>query len=103
MSGGTIEGWVMTSGGDSGLCDIGMINGVKFCVAWAIHEQLQNDISDFICDEDMQGARLIEFTLSNISFNEGQMSFPETGQWDFPPHFEFVFTVTKNEIIEESL
>jgi len=103
MSEGTIDGWVMTSGVYTDLCDIGMINGVKFCDAWAIHEQLQNDIYDFICDEDMQGDRLIEFTLSNISFNDGQMSFPETGQWDFPPHFEFVFTVTKNEIIEESL
>ena len=103
MSDGTIDGWLMLTNDVVEYLHVGMIIGVEFNVASTINDQLVNDITDYLCDEDTSGCRLIKFTISNISFNNGQMSHPETGQWDFLPHFEFDLTVTKNEIIEESL
>lgn len=38
--------------------------------------------------DDLPLSCSVDFLATNISRNEGQMSFPETGQWDFPPHIE---------------
>jgi hypothetical protein len=37
----------------------------------------------------------VNFLVTNMSRNEGQMSFPETGQWDFPPYIEMDIEVIK--------
>lgn len=37
---------------------------------------------------------IVEFNAINILYQEGQMSFPETCQWDFPPHWEMDIEIT---------
>jgi len=43
----------------------------------------------------------VDFIAKNITHQEGQMTFPETGQWDFPPHYEMDITITKIEHFEK--
>lgn len=52
-----------------------------------------------IDDEEVRltGNGCIEFELTNLSWFDGQMSFPETCQWDIEPHWEFDFKVIKHE------
>ena len=102
MSNNSIDGFILTNNGEVDLVGLGIVNGVTLGVASAIYEQLNDEVVDHLEGVNIDGDRVLDFTLSNISFMDGQMSFPETGQWDFPPYFEFDLTVTKNEIIEES-
>lgn len=37
----------------------------------------------------------VEIKVHSLSWFEGQMSFPETNQWDFPPSWEFELEIIK--------
>lgn len=43
------------------------------------------ECAEFVAPDD---ATSIRFRIGNFAHQAGQMSFPETGQWDFPPHWE---------------
>ena len=45
----------------------------------------------------------VRFTATNVSWDEGQMSFPEAGQWDFPPHWEMDITIDNVDMFPEDV
>ena len=73
----------------------------------------QAEIDDLIGDlwggiEEMDldvpcGAHCAEFIVKNPVHQEGQMSFPETGQWDFPPHWEMDIKVISYEVEDATI
>ncbi len=69
---------------------IGIINGLSLSSVLKIQETLDDLIlNDFDVDcLDEFGAFEVNFIAENVSYCEGQMTFPETGQWDFEPHYE---------------
>ncbi len=40
----------------------------------------------------------VKFKATKFSHHQGQMSFPETCQWDFPPHWEMDFNLIEFDI-----
>jgi len=79
---------------------IGSIHGVEFewvreiydnGELWCYMEQVEID--------PPANAIVVNFKVSNLSAQEGQMSFPETGQWDFPPHTEMDIEVIGYDIM----
>jgi hypothetical protein len=40
----------------------------------------------------------LTFTAQKVTHQDGQMTFPETGQWDFPPHWEMDISVDKVDL-----
>lgn len=99
-----IEGWLMYSDGviERDSTSVGMIYGVHYGSIDQILNELVRDFNAFFDgqlpeDYDFDGNGCIEFEITNISYNEGQMSFPETGQWDFAPHYEFDAKIKKHE------
>jgi len=73
-----------------GCISIGIINGLTLCSVLKIQEALDDLIlNDFDVEcLDEFGAFQVDFIAENVSYCDGQMSFPETGQWDFEPHYE---------------
>jgi len=54
-------------------------------------------IEAFLHDENLElGDSGLELKISSLSKQEGQMSHPETGQWDFPPYWECDIELHKN-------
>ena len=99
----SLEGWGLFS--KHGLfhkdeIGLGIINGVNFEVCCQLLEELKDSLEDFFKPEEEKEG-LIEFTISNLSWDDGQMTFPETGQWDFPPHWEYDIEITKTEYFPE--
>ena len=97
----TVEGWILIYEGElqyDETMGLGKINGVQFQTCCDL---LENDlIKDAIEDTDFKAEKrdgVVEFVITNLKWDKGQMSFPETGQWDFPPHWEFDIEITKTE------
>ncbi len=66
---------------------IGIVHGVDYGQV----EYMLDEVISYMEDADFdapKGADIVSFRLENFSHQEGQMTFPETGQWDFPPHWE---------------
>jgi len=75
---------------------IGIINGLHYSELDEIHDALKEEILEsFDVEKDFPPNCSIDFIAKNVSHQEGQMSFPETGQWDFPPHYEMDISVIK--------
>jgi len=75
------------------LC-VGLIHNVEWLVVTKILEDLENlheSISEIKLPPVKKPDTRISatFKVFNIQHVEGQMSFPETGQWDFLPHWEY--------------
>lgn len=87
----SIEGWGLFN--SEGIfhkdeIGLGLINGVNFESCCQLLEELKDGLEDFFTPEKkVEG--LIEFKITNLSWDDGQMTFPETGQWDYPPHWEY--------------
>lgn len=104
MSNASLEGWLLYSRGEieRDVSGAGMIYGVHAGAIDNILNELIDNFGDYF-DGQMQNdcelteSGCIDFKLENIHWNEGQMSFPETGQWDFAPHWEFNAKITKHE------
>lgn len=66
---------------------IGLVHDLNF----GDLQYAMRDLFDYMLDMDItppDGAYCVNFRVTNLSHESGQMSFPETGQWDFPPHWE---------------
>jgi len=81
---------------------IGIINGLHYSELDEIHDELKDYIIDqFDVKNEFPPNCSIDFLAENVTHEEGQMSFPETGQWDFPPHYEMDISVIKIEPFSE--
>ena len=91
----SFEFWAVLTDGELGdeMYGIGIINGLHYSQLDDIHKELKDYIIDL--KDDYPPNCIIDFLATNISYSEGQMSFPETGQWDFPPHYEMDIQVIK--------
>jgi len=74
---------------------IGIINGLHFAEIDQFHDELKDMFEDNFEYEDFPPHCTIDLVANNVVFQEGQMSLPETGQWDFPPHYEMDISVKK--------
>ena len=94
----SFEFWAVLTDGEleDEMYGIGIINGLHYNQI----DELHNDLKDYIIDlkDDYPLNCIIDFLATNISYNEGQMSFPETGQWDFPPHYEMDIQVIQYKV-----
>lgn len=91
---GYVEGclWISAGGTIDWAC-LGMVYGVHSGCLEALESQVYKYYSDFVDTEELDENLdyEINFVLSNIHWDEGQMTFPETGQWDFAPSWQFDF------------
>lgn len=95
----TITGWGMFN--KDGLyhkdeIGLGMINGVEFQTCCEILEGLKDGLED-IGGIELGKEGIIHFLVKDIHWDDGQMTFPETGQWDFPPSWWYDIEITKIE------
>jgi len=86
---------------------IGVVNGLSYDMITDakkdIFESMQCELNEISIPS---GAFSAEFTATEFSHEEGQMTFPETGQWDFAPHWEMKlklngFSCMPDELINE--
>ena len=88
----SFEGWAMLIDGklEDEMYGIGLINGVHYGYLDEILNSLKESIEVYLADiiDDLPFNCSVDFCATNISRNNGQMSFPETGQWDFKPYME---------------
>lgn len=77
----------------------GLVNGVTFPEVEGVITEIEIDPREFF-EWDSPGVWIVKYFVSNITFEQGQMSLPETGQWDFPPHFEFEVKRISSENID---
>lgn len=107
-------GYIFYSDGkiDRDCSSAGMLYGVHYGQVEELLENLFDNFYDHGTDyfeglaADDEEVRLtgngcIDFELTNLSWFDGQMSFPETCQWDIAPHWEFDFKVVKHEKFNE--
>lgn len=65
-----------------------IVNGIEFNMVDGASDEMMAEPSEYF-EWLKPGTWIVKYFVSNVSHEPGQMSFPETGQWDFPPHFEF--------------
>lgn len=101
-------GWIWYENGvfDRDMSGVGMLYNVHYNTVEAIVENVfkcpEDFLEDILGDEGkFVGSGYIDFELTNLEWDRGQMTFPETGQWDFAPHWEFDFNVVKHEQYSE--
>lgn len=81
---------------------IGIINGFDFGLVCAAEKDIFESVRDYFDDSDIpENTVSALFRVTNIIHNDGQMTFPETGQWDFPPHWEMDLEFIKFESIPD--
>jgi len=100
---GRMEGWILFDDHkiDEECSGIGMVYGVHMGHVEQIFEEAIRDINVNNIEIDLSGTGCVNFEINNITYCEGQMTFPETGQWDFPPHWEFDFKVLEIERFDD--
>lgn len=75
--------------------DISTIYGLDYNQCTQCIDALLEMAQDVINDNDIPSDTLsVEFKVTNFEWFEGQMTFPETGQWDFAPGWEFDMEIT---------
>lgn len=96
---GRMEGWLLFDDGkiDEECSGIGMIWGVHAGNIEEILEEFIKNIKEGDIEIDLSGVGCVNFEINNIFHCEGQMTFPETCQWDFPPYWEFDFKILEIE------
>lgn len=91
--------WAMLINGklEEDMYGIGLINGVYYNDLDEIHNSLKESIECYLVDiiDDLPLNCSVDFLVTNMRHNEGQMSFPETGQWDFCPYIEMDLEIIK--------
>lgn len=108
MSDNKICGWAFFQDGvienEDGVADIGMVHGSMHYhdIGRIFDEVLEDDrFFDALEGHDLMGEGIVGFEITNISWDDGQMTFPETGQWDYPPHWEYGVTIVEIERFPE--
>ena len=79
---------------------IGLINGVEFHQVINMESDLYESAVEEIPDKLPDDAISIKFIASGFCHQEGQMTFPETGQWDFPPYWEVHIQLDGYDVID---
>lgn len=100
-----IEAYLFYSDGeiDRDCSSAGMIHGVHYGqieqILDEVYKSFDDLFSDYIGDSEdfLSGHGCIDYTIKNISWDDGQQSFPESGLWDFLPHWDFNIEITKHE------
>lgn len=104
----SLEGWLWFENGKlSEECSgVGMIHKAYYWDIESVIKDLHYAYSDCMDNEELlekilefKGVVVVNYLISNMVHQDGQMSFPETGQWDFPPYWEFDFKILKIEYI----
>ena len=99
---GSFEGIVWYDDGeanpDPDMSFMTIVNGLNY---GELDDMFKSALIYFI-DEIVEGLEppksgCVTFRATNISYDEGQMTFPETGQWDFCPYWEMDIQVLKVE------
>ncbi len=81
---------------------IGVVSGYTFQVMADLLDS--GELYEAMCLDEIEipdGAIAINFRGTNLYREEGQMTFPETGQWDFPPYWMFDLKVTGFDYLPE--
>ena len=101
-SGSSFEAWVIVFGGfvDKETSGIGIINGLHYCELNDIFTSFIDCISNLDECDELPRDGVVNYLVTNVNHQEGQQSFPETGQWDFLPYWEMNLTETSREIWE---
>lgn len=104
----SLEGWLWFENGklDKECSGVGMIYKAYYGTIESILKDLYYAYSDYIDDEETldkileyKGGVIVDYLISNMVHQDGQMTFPETGQWDFPPYWELDFKILKIKYI----
>ncbi len=106
MSEARMEAWIFYVDGE--ICRETSGAGIIYGVHYGHVEQIIDEVidnfhdwfSDYIDDENddfLSGNGIIEFEIKNISWDEGQQSFPESGLWDYLPHWDLNIELKSNE------
>jgi hypothetical protein len=106
MSEARIEAYIYYSDGE--ICretsSAGMIYGVHYGQIESIMDEVIDNFGDWFSnyigenyDEFLSGDGVIDFEIKNISWDEGQQSFPEEGLWDYLPHWDLEIVLKSNE------
>jgi len=70
-------------------CSVGMINGIEQGVIFGAEDDLFESLEALLEGKEIpEKAFGVSVIVSNFCHEDGQMTFPETGQWDFPPYWE---------------
>ncbi len=96
-NGASFQFWVFLTDGEiqDEMYSIGILNGINACEIDDLTIEMIEEVKDsYDLKKDFPPKCVIYFTAENITSMEGQMSFPETSQWDFPPYIEMDVYVT---------
>jgi hypothetical protein len=74
---------------------IGEIYGCNFNQVEEIAKEIFENLGEWIVLEKNPNAFGIEFKVTDIQWEEGQQTFPETCAWDFPPTWIYDLTDIK--------
>ena len=90
------DGWAVVSGGMIDAFGLGTVRGLNFNALTdpAFMPNLREYIEELMEMKDTPADCIIDFIISNVVRFPGQMTFPETGQWDMPPGWEMDIAVT---------
>lgn len=105
MSESWMQAYIMYSDGviDRDCSSAGIIYGVHYGQVESILDEIVNNFNEWFSDEIgesegfLAGNGMIEFNIIKIHWDSGQQTFPETGQWDYLPHWDFDIELTKHE------
>lgn len=91
--------WVILHDGTVDVGSISTIHGLDYNQCCQCEDSLLEQAGEIIEDSDIPtDAEIVNFRVNDFCWFEGQMSFPETGQWDFPPEWHFDMKITGYEL-----
>lgn len=110
MKDAKMEACIMYGNGfiDKGCSGVGVIWGVHYAKVSEIFDEVISNFGDFFAEyseklglddpyDMLKGCGMISFNITNISWDEGQQSFPEEGLWDYLPYWDFSIEITNHE------
>ena len=71
-----------------------MIYGLNYNCLDDIFKEAMVYIGEILNDLDHENIHLLEFKATNVNYDDGQISFPESGAYDYPPHWEMEIEIT---------
>ena len=103
---GSFEGIVWYDDGksnpDPDMSFMTVVNGLQYL---QLEDMFKGALSYFtddgLLDLEPPKSGYVTFKATNISYDKGQMTFPETGQWDFCPYWEMDIQVLTVESFGE--
>jgi hypothetical protein len=98
----SFTGWLVYDDGviDKSCSGIGYIYGLHCSDLDGVFDAVVRYFEDGDFEFEAIEHGSVDFIATNVIHQDGQMSFPETGQWDFPPHWEMDIEVAKVELFK---